>query len=302
MSPGVLDHINEAISQGGDYILTNGLSEPLCDELSDVMEELDAPVFGMLEDGSWLQFDPMMILETNTLESPLPDGGGLVRSLTGQTTRCSNVPRTFLNEESCTLSDSSMACGSVGAPNLMIPLNAENIMDLHLLTGQYVYAIDGLPLIDHYNTAQPSVCTVNERSRWEIIDGSLCPSDTPMGPTTKATLTSLLLSKSDDPNPKLRDITFGKNSECNSDDSDLVEVDLVIDGVCYRRVHKEHLSVYDFSYWALDDTPGAHPGNMIAMMGGRLNPIQKWMDIDNSTILVYPAVPQPDYPELTAHP
>ena len=37
-----------------------------------------------MPDGSWLQFDPRMILEENTLLDPIPDGGGLVRSLTAE--------------------------------------------------------------------------------------------------------------------------------------------------------------------------------------------------------------------------
>lgn len=128
---------------------------------------------------------------------------------------------------------------------------------------------------------------------------------TTMGEVTLATLTQLLLSKSEDPNPKLRDITFGKNHICDSEDAALVEVDMIIEGVCYRRVHPEHLSVYDFSAWALDDTPGAHPGNMMAMMHDHPNPIKKWMDIDNSIILVYPASvtsDHPHYPHLQPHP
>lgn len=62
------------------------------------------------------------------------------------------------------------------------------------------------------------------------------------------------------------------------------------------------LSVYDFSFWALDDSPGAHPGNMMAAMHGHHNPIKKWRDVNASAILVYPAVAQPHHPELAPHP
>ena len=148
ISPEVLDKIDEGRSRGGDYIHRTSLSDPFCETLSDVTEELDPPVFGRLPDGSYLQYDPRMLLEENSLDSHIPDGGGLVRALTGDETRCANAPRTFLSEEECTLSYSSTTCGSVGMPDLWINLDADNINVLQDLSGQYVYAISGLPAND----------------------------------------------------------------------------------------------------------------------------------------------------------
>ena len=54
--------------------------------------------------------------------------------------------------------------------------------------------------------------------------------------------------------------------------------------MCTR--HPEHLSVYDFTFWTLDNT---HPGNMVAMMDNEPNPIKKWIDIDGSVFLKYPS-------------
>jgi len=84
VSLNVLESIDEVPSRGGEYILIDGLTDALCNSLSDVTEETDAPTFGQLPDGSWLQFDPRLILEENTLLDPIPDGGGLVRSLTAE--------------------------------------------------------------------------------------------------------------------------------------------------------------------------------------------------------------------------
>lgn len=66
-----------------------------------------------------------------------------------------------------------------------------------------------------------------------------CPNPTVMGEETLATLTQLLLEQSSDPNPLLRDITFGNDDSCNATDDDLVEVDIIIEGACFRRVHPE---------------------------------------------------------------
>lgn len=94
ISAGALEQIDSTLSEGGDYILAvgNGLSDSVCDGIA-VIEQNDAPVFGKLADGSWLQFDPRLVFEENTVEDPIPDGGGLVQTLTGEQTRCSNAPR-----------------------------------------------------------------------------------------------------------------------------------------------------------------------------------------------------------------
>jgi len=300
ISEGVLEPIDGPQTSDGEFILFGGLSDPLCYQLNDSTEEEDPPVFGKLPDGSWLQFDPRLVLEENTLESPIPDGGGLVRSLTGEQTRCSNVPRTFLNEEHCTLTNSATACGSAGTPNLQIDLNSDNIIDIHEMTGQYVYGILGLPLIDDFGNKQPWPCEPNIRTRWEILGANDC-TQTPMGTETYATLAELLIEKgTSDENPLLRDIIFpitGKTCD-SSDNNALIEVEIVIESQCFRRVHPEHMSIYDFTYWTLENT---HPGNMIAAMNGHPHPIKKWMDVHENTFLSYPAFAVPDAPATLAN-
>jgi hypothetical protein len=95
VASGTLDSIDEVRSRGGEFILQGGLSDPVCSQLNDVTEENDAPVFGKLPDGSWLIFDPRMTLGENTLEHHIPDGGGLVRSVTALRTKCANAPRSM---------------------------------------------------------------------------------------------------------------------------------------------------------------------------------------------------------------
>jgi hypothetical protein len=247
-----------------------------------------------LPDGSWLQYDPRLKLEKNTLEDPIADGGGLVEALTGQKTRCSNVPRTFLNEESCHLSYSISACGSSGAPQLKIELTEETLKTLHIMTGQYVYGVLGLPVVDFQGTKLESPCKPGLRSRWEIKSAAECPSPTVLEAATNATLVSLL-TKSSDQNPYIRDIYFPNSGySCGAANTvALANVQIVVGSTCFKRVHPEHLSVFDFTYWTLEDT---HPGNMIAMMEGEPNPIKKWIDIDNKVFLTFPAFPNNDVP------
>ena len=125
-------------------------------------------------------------------------------------------------------------------------LNEENIITLFQLTGRYVYSVLGLPVVDKSNNRLPHPCTPGLRSRWELIKPiSLCtPSD--LHPQTNATLRELFRVKGDS-NRYIRDITFPTvGMSCNETDFD-PEIELIIDDTCYRRVHSEHMSVYDVS-------------------------------------------------------
>lgn len=181
-------------------------------------------------------------MEENTPDTPIPDGGGLTRTLTGDATRCANVPRTFLNEENCVISDSPTSCGSAGTPNLMIELNDENIIQLNNMTGQYLYAISGLPLRDVDGITQPSPCVPGLLSRWEIDTAASCV-QTAMGTQTNTSLFELLLEKgTSDMNPNFRDIYFPSNGARTCDQADidnLVEAEIIIGDQCFRRVHPE---------------------------------------------------------------
>jgi len=295
ISQSILQTIDGIRSSAGEFIYFDAIDDPLCSQLSDVTEQNDSPVFGKLPDGSWLQFDPRLKLEDNTVESPIVDGGGLVQALTGRQTRCANAPRTFLNEKNCTLSFSASACGSLGAQQLEIELNEESIISLHDMTDQYVYGVLGLPVIDFQGTKLESPCTPGLRSRWEIKMAADCSTPTILQPATNSTLFNLL-TRSSDKNPFIRDIIFPTSgSSCGSaDTSSLAKVEIVVGPVCYRRVHPEHMSVYDFTYWTLEDT---HPGNMVAMMEGEPNPIKKWIDVMGSVFLTYPSFPSGDVPK-----
>lgn len=291
ISESVIEPIDVIRSEGGEFIYFESIGDQsICEHLNTVTELNDSPVFGRLPDGSWLQYEPRLILEENIVEKPIPDGGGLVQALTGQKTRCSNVPRTFLNEEYCALSYSSTACGtSSNTPQIEIELNDENIVAIHTITGQYVYGVLGLPVVDSQNTSLPSPCTPGIRSRWAIKNATDCPYPTALEAVTNSTLVNFLL-KSSDKNPFIRDISFPSSGYvCGPRDTEaLGNVEIVIGSKCFKRVHHEHMSVYDFTYWTLDDT---HPGNMIALMEGEPNPIKKWIDIYNSVFLIYPSFP-----------
>ena len=294
---GSLQVIDTERSDDQELINTVALDDELCDTLSDITEDGDAPVHGKLDDGSFVLFDPRLVLQENTVANPESDGGGLIKSMTGDLTKCANVPRTFLNKDFCVLSNSATACSSSTAPDLLVDLNAENLGLLYDLTGQYVYAILGLPVVDKLGEQLESPCTPGLRSRWEIKSAGECTA-TVLGTNTNASLVELLFESSDS-NTFIRDINFPASGfACDSSDGAIAEVEIIIGNQCFKRVHPEHMSVFDFTYWTLDHT---HPGNMIAMMEGDSNPIKKFRDIDGSAFLIFPSYPSADS-DVPPHP
>ncbi len=56
-------------------------------------------------------FEPRLVLLENTIINPVPDGGGsIMEEIGGEEAQCSNVPRTFLNENHCKLSLQESTC------------------------------------------------------------------------------------------------------------------------------------------------------------------------------------------------
>lgn len=102
-----------------EYFLKSGLPSEYCSGLPNPhMGTVVSPIFARTESGEWMQHDPRLELATNTIESPLVDGG---RSFldTNRTQFCSNVRRSFLNEQTCLLSNvPSCLPGSDGSSHL----------------------------------------------------------------------------------------------------------------------------------------------------------------------------------------
>jgi hypothetical protein len=242
---GNISSIDSYITNGDEFILLQPLSDSRCTLIPDVVEVTDPPIFGVLPDGSWLQFDSRLNLESNTVTSPIPDGGGQISIQSAKVTTCSNAPRTFLNEKQCFISYAPLACGTVSsAPDIVIKLDEPTLLTLYNLTGRYVYGLKGLTVVDQYNNMIAHPCVPGLRSRWLLKDITLC-NITDLFNTTNLTL-SYLLRRSTDTNPYFRDITFPQSATCDPLDNDPA-IELQVDGKCWTRVHPEYLSVYDVS-------------------------------------------------------
>jgi hypothetical protein len=255
-------------------------------------------------------YDPRFQIFDNTAESPLPDGGGdVIADLHsgdyGQYgPKCSNVQRTFLNEEGCFMSSSPNACTSTASaadgdaiPEAFVTLSHETIRTIYQETGggapgtMYLYAVDhGLNIERDPDVQSP--CIPGVVSRWAPVACSETSSSSTVGAAT-ANLMSRLINRADrnnGDNPYFVDVHFPVQLDvsCNDDDVDLVGFEVpdlndVGDTLCWRNVHPDHLDVYDFTQWTLE-----HPGN-----SDLRNPIKEFAEAGQSRLLF------PDWHELS---
>jgi hypothetical protein len=86
-----------------------------------------------------------------------------------------------------------------------------------------------------------------------------------------------MLSYSDDQNENVRDIWYWYDVQCPSDLFELRGFEVDANGTCWKNVHPDHLSVYDFTYWTRLDT---HPGNSV-----NRNPIKEFAQAGSTTLL-----------------
>ena len=245
-----------------EFLLPDGLDDPICKAIP--LGEY--PVYLDFTDGTYLSFDPRLTLLNNTMDEPLPEGGG-TSHLFGA--RCSNVARTFLNADSCVLSNIASVCSNVvDYSDLEIELSQSNLYSLFDLTSSYVYAIAGLQ-------AKTSPCVLNSRSRWERINESpSCPGGaTSFTDATGATLKTLLESPDHD-DLWLRDILYtDSGQQCRqstSTPSATKDIQIIADSACWKLVHQDHYSVHDMSPWVPLHPGGTTQITQFAVEGGMI--------------------------------
>ena len=207
-----------------------------------------------------------------------------MQTLTDGAANCANVPRTFLNADTCVLSSEPYTCGSTATSDgVEIEIDDVSIKALSDMSGRYLYAIVDLPVVDAFNTEITHPCTGGWRSRWEMQLGQTCSNATVLGATTLATLTGLL-SVSTDPNVYMRDVEFPTGGECDVGDTNAA-IEIQVGSDCFVHAHQDWNSVYDMTSWV-----DRHPGGAHA--------ITKWADVNNVAYLSFPAFG--DFPHPTS--
>jgi len=226
-----------------EYILTEALTGAQCDAIG--LE--DYPVYINFNDGTFLAFDPRINPLENTVDNPLPDGGGQNKDLGAI---CSNVPRTFLNAHGCKLSSHSHSCRNTNevTEDREEVLTSAKITSLYNNLDRYVYAINGL-------IPDTSPCVQGSTSRWERLGpASAC---NVLSTPTYLTLSNRLELHSYFEN-ELREIKMLDTTECDvasTTPSNTNQIMVVAQSSCWGLVHPDHHNVYDMTPWVT-----MHPG------------------------------------------
>lgn len=251
---------------GQERLLRSGFNGTVCDLIPPFAEEFDAPIFGKLPSGEWLQWTPTIILESNgpsindgsgdSTANVQSDGGGNAFVTTGEKLKCSNVPRSFINEETCFMSTLSTACSATNlVGEVTMPLNTTVVLDLHDLTGREVYAVRGLIM---ERISESPCAKVN--SRWVVQRNATCTAPSALSSSTVTALAAAITSSSASANEFVTDIT--RTLACSASDfdqsSDPINIQLQVGGSCYIHVHPHHLNLYDFTGWVTNHPGGAY--------------------------------------------
>ena len=265
-----------------ELFLTTDLDDQACATFPAVTGlETEVVVIGTFNDQQWIH-DPRFVLRENTVDNPVMDGGGAIRDLTKDASHpayqvaCANVPRTFMNEAGCRLTDAATFC-EAGEANptvrVRLTLNRELFHQIFQTSNResYYYAVIGLRQ-EKGRTPYDPPCTPSTPSRW--VPTSDCSSGLAAAQTSQ--VFAALLRQTDTSNPFMRDVVFPA-SDVSCDESDEQEYNLKIsmENECWLNVHQSHLQVYDFSQWV-----SAHPGGP--------NPIRQFAGSSGNYTIAFP--------------
>jgi hypothetical protein len=233
--------VDAEVSGGDETILSDKIAgNEMCETLP--VGKTMPPVHAISANGStWYLHDPRIKLADNTLESPLPDGGGAT-AVNGVTV-CSSTARTFLNSDQCIISPSAVACGPYVEQEISLPLEHSAMRDFYVLARRYVYA---LKMTEPMQTP----CVEGTSRWWKVDDPATNPGncETVQEMDSANTLRSLLES-STDTNAYLKDVVWKSGSgECLSTVGKGGRI-LLSNGQCWQHVHNDEYNVYDFSAW-----------------------------------------------------
>ena len=210
------------------------------------------------------------------------------RDLAGKT--CPTAPRTFLNEESCTVrSDCSPPVYSSGS----FVLNAEAIRTFYDVGGHYIYRISGLPVITDPSSRYENFSPCNDHTSYKRFDWTpfrFVRKDTCFSVVAdsniQSTLSSILaseliaLSTTEREAKRVLDVAVDKNA-C-LDPFKLARggsINVNVGGVttCWTHSHPDEWSVFNFDTWTL-----FHPGNLEAYLKDKKNPIAAFAETDSA--------------------
>jgi hypothetical protein len=242
-----------SLEAADDFILSEDFNSNACASLpSPYGKSNGAPgptIFGFV-DGMYLVYDPRLVLETNTVENPLMDGGGTAVVETNGQMLCSNAPRSFINEGNCKLSTAVTACSSAVPARTTIRLNASNLKKISDLVAK-VYAFVDIPI---GNVRPCSFSRTSTVTRFERMPNNSACTQNPLKvqEETRKVFATYLRPEFDDPinpNPRYKTIARRPYNQCSLVDQNntgLFDLGYLTGegGTCWKHVHPLEGNIY----------------------------------------------------------
>jgi hypothetical protein len=259
-------------------LVTSDVEDPHCAAVPTQKGSNRYLVVALYKGEYWLH-DPRWRLAENTIENPLSDGGGALELETFMVdegssdwnlqVQCSNAPMNSFNMAGCKLSRDPKACSQRDPSTVSVALSTESLQTIYEATGggeegtRYVYAVQDLRQTSG-DVPYGSPCSPGTPSRW--IPTSDCGQQ--ILDSASADIFANLLRKSNDINPYIRDISFPLTGiQCQPGDVNKFNMRVQVDSRCYLNVHRDHLSVFDFTPWVQQHPGGVAPIQQFAQEG-----------------------------------
>lgn len=248
-----------------EYILQEKFVSAKCSDMASLAlgtnREPGQTIFGKV-DGQYLVYDPRLVLEQNTVESPLPDGGGLNSVLTNGQMECSNAPRSFLNEDHCRLSTDTTACSATVPVVTTIELNSNTLQDIIAVESElnhgskHIYAFVDIPITDETDADGNYYLGYPPCWEWHwdepvnfqrVLGATECISS--VHRDTETLFAKYLRPEFDDPfnpNPVYKTVRRRRTTRCAKSDEAKFDLGYITgqDGTCWKHVHKLEGSIF----------------------------------------------------------
>ena len=235
-----------------------------------------------------------------------------VQTVSGEglaTKHCPTAPKTFLSEDTCVVRSDCSTNSYSGS----FFLDATNIRQFYSIAGQYIYRIQGLPIITDPASRYEMISPCNDAITYKRFDWTpfrFVRKNAPLGAcaspvadaTIQSSLSSILASELaglssaiERDNKRVLDVVIPKNTCVDVFKLALGGSINVLDAstgttTCWTNSHQDEWSVFNMDPWTL-----YHPGNLEAHTKHKKNPIAAFAETDSDIIEDQVTLVMPDW-------
>ncbi|GMH68084.1 hypothetical protein TrLO_g13701 [Triparma laevis f. longispina] len=175
------------------------------------------------------------------------------------TPSCETTPKTFLNQDSCTIPSPSDTCSRATYTGTTFTLTDALVRKWFTLSGVPLHYVTGLWLAEQgvnwivYSDA--AVCESKRATKWLVTAGARS-SDSSIDATTLAFLTDQLTNNYNSPDMVAEIPRADSEDDCTAGTAAGISITIDSLSSCFTHIHSHNYNVYDFS-----SRQSAHPGN-----------------------------------------